>query len=125
MYLYVSPADSKLLYSDNKVSDFTVDLPKSLELNGRWLCALVEWGMNIQVKNNLYVYCDIVQNSVIHGKLSPMLRIMKNSVISDPYYIPVTREYVDRIRFSVRTIDDKPLPTKLTELYLVLHLKKE
>lgn len=76
--MYLSHSDCIDLYPSNTHADFTVQLPKTLELQGDWDVGL--WSLKISVKHEssewpeLYVCCDGVVMTYVNGRSMRLLR---------------------------------------------------
>ena len=126
MYLVVGSADSKLIHPTNSPCEFIAELSRLTNLKGIWKCALVDYNIGKQQREDLYVYCDLIQESPVHGEKLPLLRIIRRSGdISNPYYIPVNKDYVYRLRFTIKTAKGKLPSSPPTNCRFGLHLKKE
>ena len=97
-YLYASSIDSLQLHPDNSGSDFTIDLPQAIEANE---CAL--GGIFYQPHDEeLFVLCDICEASTVRDTTLQILRLIsKPGEMENLYFIPVTRKYIQRIRFRI------------------------
>ena len=125
MYLFVSAEDSKDIHPWNTVSDFIVEL-SPMELKGKWSCALVECRLDKAYKEDLYVYCDLIQNSPIRGKMGSILRIIRKSrEFSNPFYFAVSRQSVNRIRLSLKTGNGMLPDSSISSCVFALHLRKD
>lgn len=125
MYLFISPSDSISIHPANTNTDFIFELTKPLLLEGVWSFGLVAILFDNKQTENLYIYCDLVDCSVVHDKSAPLLRIVKKSEeYSYPLYLPITRNTIERIRFTVKNIANKITPVK-GAFTLIAHLKRE
>lgn len=125
MYLCVSPTDSVALHPSSNNDSFVFELPTPLYLDGMWSCGLAQVGFDKSQIKEVYIYCDLVGSSVVHGKLAPLLRICKKSVsFSEPFYLPITRNIIERIRFTLKQKDDSPFGVK-GDYFFILHFKRD
>ena len=125
MFVFLGSEDSILLYPANTSCEFLSDLGGGIELTGNWCCGLVSCDIG-NIAEELLVHCDIVQQSSVYGKLIPILTTVKQSgSVSYPYYIPVTRDYIHRIRIRLLTREGNTPSTKPTHCNIVLHLTKK
>ena len=87
-------------YFDNKSHCFRVQLNKQIQFDGYWTVALAEfstesWILSKKKTTELYVCCDICEETTIGGKEAPLLRRVylgekpDNIIYTLPYYIPV------------------------------------
>lgn len=124
MYLIISPKDSILTHSTNTVYEFISELPKEIELEGKWVCGLVECDLDPKPKT-LYMYCDIVQNSIVQGQLKPILKILtEKNEFNQICYFPVTRSRLHRIRISIRTKEDQLPTSRISDCFMIIHFKR-
>ena len=128
MYLYVNSKQYKfydLTIHKNTGYDFMIELPRTLELQGEWSCAVLEVSLEKPLTEILYLYCDIIENSLILGKPLPLLRSFQESIeYAIPVYVPVIVDEIKRINFKIRDIDDKKSDIKIDEAVYMIHLKK-
>ena len=130
-FFFFDSRDSKNHHPDNTSSDFTVELPKTYDLNGDWEVALKE--IEVRVSEDLfYVFSDICQESYVSETLAPVLRSVrrdkKNKTLftfTDPYYIQVRTDKLSRVRIFIRGRNLQLLVTDTTVLYCTLHLRKK
>ena len=103
MYVFLRSDDSISLYPNNNSSDFVCELSRLLLLPGIWECALVDCRIgSLLNREELTVYCDIVENSCVDSNFIPILNIIsKSGSPPNPYYIPISRQAVKRIRFKL------------------------
>lgn len=87
-------------YFDNKPNRFRVQLNKQIPFEGYWSVALTEfstesWISSKKKKSELFVCCDICEETIVGGKDAPLLRRVclgenpENIAFTVPYYIPV------------------------------------
>ena len=126
MYVYVSSQDSVKLYPDNTAKEFLHEIVQPIYLDGKWSCALVDTNIWQLSGDGIIVCCDVVQNSSVHGKNISILNIISESgPIVNPYYIPVTRNDISRIRISLlNTAGDPCTDQNISSSRFVLHFKK-
>lgn len=110
-YLFVSNEDSKLTHPGNTPDDFTVELPRPLNLDGHWVCGLKEIYVSNKVNTGkVYVCTDLCQESLVCDTYTPVLRVIHKAVATrdtaltfdDPYYVKVQRERLQRLRIFTR-----------------------
>ena len=109
-FIYLTSEDSPI-HSGNTSNDFIIELPGSLNLKGRWECALVD-------TNRRYtdVYCDWCVDSIVGEKRLPILRRLLASGTQYPLYIPINQGPKQRIRINLTQ------PTQGTT-HIVLHIR--
>lgn len=76
LYLFVSSSDScKNFYPRNTQSRFTIQLPDTLHLNHTpWYCALRDISCEITKSVDLYVFCDVIEDSYVREQKLPILQ---------------------------------------------------
>ena len=126
MYLYISPTDfTGKQYPNNTQYDFIYELPHPVSLEGDWGCAIVEVLLKRKLSENLYVFCDIVDNSIVHGESVPLLRTIENKVeYLNPFYHKITLNKIKRLRISIRTKRNSIPVVNLSACTLVLEIKQ-
>ena len=124
-YLYLSSEDSKDVYPKNEPWDFTVDLPQTIQLGGKWELALLdlkhdEWLANI------FVLCDWCGQSTVRCKRLPVLRMVSQfGLESKIYYVPVIQPYLARIHITIKGHELEDISSFATETTTcTLHLRK-
>ena len=126
MYLFISSDDCLSLHPENTSTNFITELPKPLYLEGEWSCAVVRLNLGNSTDQLYGIYCDIVQNSCVHGLLKPILNLLSQSgVVELPYYIPLNTENVYRIRIILLDDKGKTPKNKPSTTSIVLHIKKD
>ena len=130
-YLFISSSDSLSFHPDNKGSNFTVELPESVNLHGEWEAALCDFYHNPEVNEILYVFCDLCDYSYIGNSLEPIIRkIYPNSTSTDfqfssNYYINVKNKNINRIKVYIRDVNFG-FPSSVTgDIHLTLHLRRK
>ena len=133
--MYLSSDQSLLTHPYNKGNRFTVTLPKSLSLEGRWSVCLLD--IHIQfgapTKTELYVGCDLATMSYVGGECHQILRRIttRNRTFKDTFlpqqYVNVENSSdIDCITISI--LDENTLqPTSLDirKVRCALHLKRD
>lgn len=110
-YIYANSSDNISNHPSNKSSDFTIEFPNELVLQGEWVCALTEFHAvcNEESPNvdGLYVFCDICLDNFIMDAKLPLLRRIQPIANENyfafyfPYYISVTRNIIKRLRIYI------------------------
>ena len=139
MYIHVSNEGSSVSSYLKYAHDFEVTLPKTLYCPGQWEMALD----NVYYQGHyissppkmLTVHCDLVDNNIINGIESQVLRRIPNVLSSGQplhwqfehlYYINLITTQIRSVR--IRILDEKGLPTTLSPdswIYCTLHLRKK
>ena len=112
--VYISSKDSKDTHPDNQVSDFVVELPTPLLLDGRWEVALLDSQSTLAKsgKTRMYVCVDLCVESVARGKSVPILaKVPRRGYYESPltYFTDVRGEFIERIRVFLLDDNLKPL----------------
>ena len=137
-YLFLSSEDSLDYFPENRAGRFSIKLPGTLKLEGRWKCALTELVYVPQFigekPQEIYVCCDLVQESYGSDSMLPMLRkvsvptaIGSKTALTFPqnYYFSVSRTEIQYINVFAK---DQKLndPSFVQEpLSCTLHLVRE
>ena len=123
LYLFLSSRDSSGDYPTNKWYDFTIVLPKTIELNENWECAQMDIKCFPHIEKEFVVYTDIVHQSYIRDSTASILRRVYSSpsIFVRPYFIPINRTSIERIRMYIRDLETGGEPTEaITELTCTL-----
>lgn len=80
LYLFLSSTDSPRFCPYNSPSEFVVRLPETFHLEGKWTCALKEIKCTTTKNVGLYVFCDLVTESVVKGRKLPILQHISQEV---------------------------------------------
>ena len=67
--IYLGSSDSQNVHPANSNTDFIIDFPTQLLLDGEWEMALLEIN-----RKNVYGFCDWCMESIMHEYLLPVLR---------------------------------------------------
>ena len=123
LYLFLYSRDSSRDYPTNKWCDFTIVLPEILELNENWECTLMNIKCFPHIEKEFMVYTDIVHQGYIRDSTASILRrgYSSPSIFVRPYFIPINRTSIERIRMYIRDLETGGEPTKaITELTCTL-----
>ncbi len=119
-YLFLNSEDSKDFHS-NKNTEFIIELPDALE--GKFTCALTEIKFENTTTEDLYIYCDIIEDSYVNNSFLPLLRIVTESTkFHTLYYLKVKQSRIPRIKVSIKTREGKA-PTLTGNTTCTLALK--
>ena len=104
MYFFLSSKDCLDSHPHNYAWDFTVDIKRYIPLKGMWTCSLMDIDYDGEGKD-LYIFSDLCTPSYVTSNHLPVLRVVNkpNPTFYQPYFIPVSHDYVDRIRIYIRT----------------------
>ena len=129
-YLFLSSTDGSVFHPENDPQNFIVELNKPLRLNQSWTCALLDITLKIQtpiVGDLVNVYCDLCDNSIVNFQRLPILRriALQNGTqtFRFPYYIPVSREQIQRFRVFIERAEGERQSIHIQSLSCTLHLK--
>ena len=132
-YVYISSADSTDYFPDNEPSKFTVKLPETLRLRGKWQLALCEIQYpSIQKKKKkpeqLLILCDLCQDSIVGEKRLPVLRRMRyeepgNTSFGIFYYVSLKTQEADRITVYIKTEKGEEPSFESGKLLCTLHFQ--
>ena len=127
MYLYVSHDSSNNIYGSNfnTLTDFVYELPYELSLPGKWTVSVTDFFVDIDIPDNIYIYCDIVQPSSVFGESKTLLKIIRDidkTIIPEPHVLSC--EKLKRINFYIRDKNNRRPELKGTNLILVLELRE-
>ena len=107
-YLFISSRDSIKFHAENKPHTFILELAERLNLPGRWMVALSDINLNVNVNDCLYVFCDICDISYVRNSMRPILRMIYPTQSSmsytfpDRYYIPIVQRNFSRLQIYMR-----------------------
>ena len=133
-YLFLSSEDSKEKHPGNGPEDFTIELPRPLTLEGNWVCGVREVKFPNSIDTNtIYICTDICQESLVCDTYSPVIRMVnissakatkKTLTFTDPFYVKVKRDRLQRLRIFIR--GERLRPTQITNgvLSCTIHLKR-
>lgn len=125
MYIHVSFDSSSELYNENQPDDFIYELPMELYLPGKWVLGVHEVIFKTELKQNTYIYCDIIEHSIVNGELRPLLRVVRRPVNQSPiFYVPVIVTHLKRFKITLRTKTDSIPNLPTGGLLFVLELKQ-
>ena len=111
-YIYLTSDDSPT-HTSNDANDFAIEIPRGIDMDGRWECALIETN-----RRQAEFYCDWCEDSVVGETWQPILRKVDFS-IQLPLYVGVRRGSKSRIRIYVKGLS----PPKTTKVALHLRYK--
>lgn len=120
------------MYSQNTPYEFISNIMHPLDINKNlWEVALceIDWKPhNALSEEDLYVMSDIVARNTQVGLYYPeILRTVRApTIFNQPYYMDISRDYIDTIKMYIRTATNEP-PDKhlLTSVRCVLHFRKK
>lgn len=121
-------------YFDNKPNCFRVQLNKQIQFDGYWTVALREFSSESWIaskkKSELFVCCDICEETLIGGKEAPLLRRVylggkaENITYTLPYYIPVKIGQLQQIGIYITDRDGNLVSFLNGPVTVTLHFKK-
>ena len=130
-YLYVSSTDSRWIYPGNTANDFTIELPRYLNLEGNWEIALVELRVTGDLDGrDFYVKSDLLQPDPIYSE-----RILRRVWVKNksknvetrykvPFYRSITSRNVKRFNVTLKPVDTYWTGISADRCCLTLHFKK-
>ncbi len=79
--LYLSSDDCLVIHPNNVQSDFTIELPKPLQLEGQWNVELLHFRADLKAQKNegaspqrnLYIFSSICEESYVLDNYMPVL----------------------------------------------------
>lgn len=122
-------------YFDNKPNSYRVQLNKQIQFDGYWTVALTEfssesWITSEKKKSELFVCCDICEETLIGAKEAPLLRRIYlgqkpgNITYTLPYYIPVKIGQLQQIGIYITDRDGNLVSFLDGPVTVTLHFKK-
>ncbi|KAK6167066.1 hypothetical protein SNE40_021173 [Patella caerulea] len=86
--------------------------------------------------HNIYIYTDIIENQLVGDKSAPLLRAIQVDLsksfgstvyktFDNPYYIPVSQNYIDTIELGLYTELGHLVPFEFGHVLVKVHFKRE
>ena len=135
--LYLTSTDSLVVFPDNHPGNFTIKLPQTLNLPGKWQCALTEIVFQPRFTSsrpsNLYICCDAVQPSYGSDSLLPILRkvavsdnLNSKSILIFPqnYYVDISQDELQYITIYIKNQQLEDVSFESQTLTCTLHLQQ-
>lgn len=113
IYLVISSDDSLATHPNNNAFSFIVDLPRSINLEGNWSCALQNFTFeaNNGHVQNLFIYCDVCRESLVNEKYLPLLKMVTSTGDQSPLvFIPVSQTSFNNIMVNIR-LENRQVPS--------------
>ena len=132
-FIYASPQDSQALYPTNRFTDFVVELPETLYLDGDWEIGLLEVVYNRNVHNevrcpkgpSILWFCDVCEESFVRGHQLPILRKLERPGTFNPViYRRIKASATKRLRLYMTDYDLNAITLGSWNFKCVLHLRK-
>lgn len=135
-YIYASPDDSKDIHTKNNISDFVVELPSTLNLEGVWEIGLLEaeYSQNVHSDKNLatgsvlgtvFLFCDLCEESFIRGKMLPVLQKLNRSrTFEPPNFVRMKPGGIQRFRVYMKDSEMNPVSVADWKLKCTLLFRK-
>ncbi len=126
--MYISNNDSKHLHPGNTSTNFTVQLPRHLELNSEeWECGVVHCVLSAKPEKPLYITCDFVQPSILGGQLQPVLCSMsaKTKAFEHITMISLSRGNLSSLHVKIVNTRGIQIALKGETTYIVLEFRKK
>ena len=107
-FLFLKSDDSLDFYPLNRPDNFTVQLSEPIHLDDSiWICALRDFTCHLTYPQNLYIFCDIVQDSHVFGRKLPIMQRVPEMVNDQTY---VVESYDSSVCFKIT----RPVLTHIT-----------
>ena len=133
-HVFLSSMDSSSVHAGNTPADFTVELAQSIQLTGRWECALVDYQLTgASIPYDPFCICsDICEASCVGDIRLPVLRraSFKGKKVESlvepelPQYIGVKRDQMKRIRVYITDSKNRRFAVPGGELSCTVHFRK-
>ena len=128
--MFISSCDSLQFFPDNKPNDFTIRLPDELHLEGEWTCTLRNLKCVTTLDTDLYVFCDVVEESYVRNRKLPILQYipgeqgkMVGNFESD-LCAKLSRKDITTIRIYIRDFHLREAPLAGERTTCTLHFLK-
>ena len=132
--MVLSSNDSSDYFENNTPANFMVQLNRQLQFDGYWVVALTEFSTNSWTSDktsDVYVCCDVCQESFFGTKELPLLRRVflgsvkeNNTVYTTPYYVPMKVGQMQQIRVYITDRDGNLVSFLDGPVNVTLHFKK-
>lgn len=138
-HLHLSSSDSRDIYPNNTASDFRVQLPRSLRLQGKWEGALLNISYWPQVHSTsrkpdeLYICSDLVGSCYALNSLHPVLKRISmpdqenakiNIHFASPDFLPLIQNTVQNLRIYIIDNTSQSPSFIRKDLYCTLLLRR-
>lgn len=130
-YLIISSNEFDHAYPLNNNTNFSLDLPSTLVLNGRWEVAVTElWLKNTVVRTQMNLCADFCSESLVNGKFIPLLRRVEmrkgynHITYLNPYYFTISRSELKHLNLFINPRINDDSTFLRGELTLKVHLRK-
>ena len=124
-YTWASSSDFLEFYPGNVAAQFIIELPGTFYDVNR--IALIEFGCE-GLYEPVYILCDVLQRSLVHDRLQPVLCYISSSAaagaVQNPIFVDTIRSSFQRMRFSIVTKNFEEAPG-LFNAHLTLALDRE
>ena len=129
-YLYVSSGDSLWIFPRNKGNDFSIELPRYLNLEGNWEVAIVELKVSGDLGDrDFYVKSDLIQPDPLYGNTILRRAWVKNKNYQTryafPFYHPLTSRNVKRFNVTLEPVNSYWTGIPAIHCSLTLHFKRK
>ena len=133
MYFFISSKMSKIYHPQNIPWDFTTEILPPMFVQGRHEVGLVDISWNKAVDTlkieyqELYVYCDLVNDTnFVNVTTAPILcTISSQGKILSPFYTPLARDYIHRIRIYFENEQGLPPSIQTDSVHCTLHIRPQ
>ena len=128
--LFVSSADSKSYFPQNCPSDFSIQLREIIHLEGDWTCSLRAIKCVTTTDTDLYVFCDLLEESYVHDTKLPILQYVpgKQGKVVRDFDCNTSQRLISNnistIRIYIRDFHFKKAPLTGERTTCTLHFEK-
>ena len=136
-YMFITSKDCLDVHPDNDFADFTIQLPRPIDLRGDggggvdWEMALIDVAIVTNKGFSLYqtvvFMCDLVESSHLRDRQIPLLRILPGPLVNGssvqiPYYMKLNTLSFASLRIYLTDDELKPILTNEDNLTLTCTL---
>jgi hypothetical protein len=82
---------------------------------------------------SLFVYCDLVQESIVGDTKAPLLRTLNvegqygdivQKIYNNPIYVPLQKTHFDTVEINIKTENGQPVPFMSGKAIVTLHFRR-
>ena len=124
--IYSHSQHSRDVHARNRPDDFTIQLPKIIELPGQWECGLVQFHCDSNRTTGYFICSDLLEESFVGDSKLPLFRRVrvKTSHFAQILYIPVKLKRFQSIRVYLRSWHLQPARAVRGSTYCTLHFRR-
>lgn len=150
-YITLPSNSSMQFFPDNRTCCYMTQLPRAIELAGRWEVGLAEihypltFGPTPSSQDTqpvipayqMFVYCDLVEPRIVGDVYAPLLRVIQAcptrkaihgeteiKILSPPHYLPLMITNFRTIEINIRDHTGEAVPFAYGTLTVTLHFKR-